>query len=315
MDGSKIYRAEGQPDASDQTLRRTGIGGSDSASILGLTPYGSRYSVAVEKIYGVREGDDAAGRERMEWGKRLEAPIRDAFAERTGLRVLAGAAFVRMPGRPHIFANVDGLIDDLDGATSLVPRELEGPGVFEAKCVAGPDADSWGNDSAPLVPIQYWVQGQHYLAVTGREWVGYGCLQNGNHLITRWIVRDDAWIDDILLPALDEFWRDVCVGLTGDPKDPDVDMPILKALYPKDDGSRVELTRDQTAVVYRWAGAAENRLAAQKAEADLKMQVIAMLGKAKIGVLTTGEIVTYSTAVNGARTLAQPKPEKTGRKR
>jgi predicted phage-related endonuclease len=36
------------PEASDPIQRRTGIGGSDAASILGLNPYASRYSVAVE---------------------------------------------------------------------------------------------------------------------------------------------------------------------------------------------------------------------------------------------------------------------------
>ncbi len=309
MDG-QFYRAEAQPDASDQTWRRTGIGGSDSAAILGLTPYGTRYGVAVEKIYGVRENDDETSRERREWGRRIEPLVRAGFAEKTGLTVLAGSAFVRMPGRAHVFGNVDGLIDSLAGATLLVPRELEGPGVFEAKCTAGPDTDAWGTDADPLVPIQYWVQGQHYLAVTGRAWVGYGCLQNGNRLITRWTLRDDDWIADVLLPALDDFWADVQAGRTGDPVSAALDMPVLKALYPQDDGSRVELTREQTAIVYRWAAAADARLAAEKAESALKVQVAAMLGAAKVGVLTTGEVITYSTNSAGVRSLAKPKAEK-----
>ncbi len=47
-----------KPEASDPKLRATGIGGSDAASILGLNPYASRYTVAVDEgLRDLREAD------------------------------------------------------------------------------------------------------------------------------------------------------------------------------------------------------------------------------------------------------------------
>mgnify|MGYP000096000951 CR=1 FL=1 len=97
-------------DTSDPVLRATGIGGSDAAAILGLSGYGSPYTVAMEKVAGLKEARTDEEQERLDWGKALEPLIIAAFARKTGMHVQPGAAWVRHPEAPFIFANVDGLI-------------------------------------------------------------------------------------------------------------------------------------------------------------------------------------------------------------
>jgi putative phage-type endonuclease len=299
-------------DAGDQTIRRTGIGGSDAAAILGLNPYQTRYAVAVEKIHGVRPPEDAESRERMDWGKKLEPLLRGTFMERTGLYVEAGGSFTRHVERPYLFANVDGLIDRnmLTHPTAIVPPEIVelggDRGVFEGKCAGGFDMSDWGDDRDLLIPVSYWVQGQHYLAVTGRAWCGFGCLLNGNRFIVRWCLRDDEFIEGRLYPELDKFWGEVERREVADPVDPFIDEQILRLLHREVKGSIVELSDEQTRAVYRWSAAHEQRASTERQEKALKLAVQAAMGTASIGKLTTGEQITYQTDKAGRRLLRAP---------
>lgn len=298
-------------DASDQTLRRTGIGGSDAAAILGLNPYQSRYALAVEKIHGVRAPEDPASRERMDWGKKLEPLLRAEFTERTGLHVDDGLSFVRHPSLAYVFANVDGLVNRLspDHDANVPPeiRELGfDRGVFEGKCAGGFDITDWGDESHPMVPVHYYVQAQHYLLVTGRAWCGFGCLMNGNRYIVRWVTRDDELIETRLVPELVKFWGEVERREVPDPTDPFIDEQILRLLHREVPGFVVDLTDEQTRAVYRWAAAHEQRASGERQEKALKLAVQAAMGTASIGKLTTGEQITFKTSSDGRRLLRAP---------
>lgn len=298
-------------DASDQTLRRTGIGGSDAAAILGLNPYQSRYALAVEKIHGVRAPEDPASRERMGWGKKLEPLLRAEFTERTGLHVDDGLSFVRHPSMPYVFANVDGLVNRLspDHDANIPPeiRELGfDRGVFEGKCAGGFDLTDWGDEGHPMVPVHYYVQAQHYLLVTGRAWCGFGCLMNGNRYIVRWVTRDDELIETRLVPELVKFWGEVERREVPDPTDPFIDEQILRLLHREVPGFVVDLTDEQTRAVYRWAAAHEQRASGERQEKALKLAVQAAMGTASIGKLTTGEQITFKTSSDGRRLLRAP---------
>ena len=62
-----------------RAARRHGLGGSDVAAVLGLDPWRSPLDVYVDKVEGSQRTENAP----MQWGNRLEAPIADAYAERT----------------------------------------------------------------------------------------------------------------------------------------------------------------------------------------------------------------------------------------
>ena len=63
--------------------RRAGIGGSDVAGILGLSPWASAYSVWVSKVTELVDEDN----ERFEFGRRAEPMLAEWFHDRTGLFV------------------------------------------------------------------------------------------------------------------------------------------------------------------------------------------------------------------------------------
>ena len=63
--------------------RRTGIGGSDVPAILGISPYGSPYSVWADKLGLLPERECS---EAMRQGADLEAYVSRRFCEETGLK-------------------------------------------------------------------------------------------------------------------------------------------------------------------------------------------------------------------------------------
>lgn len=324
-------------DASDQKLRRLGIGGSDAAAILGLSGYGSAYSVAVEKLAGIRVEPSEEQREWLDLGKRMEPLLRRLFEERTGMLVYPGEPFVAHQKHAFIFANADGLLADgmepagngpavSDGPDTgrvrsdfwspAVPPELAelGPGIFEGKTAGGFDAAPWGNAREPKLPTSYWVQAQHYMAVLDRRWTGFGVLLNGNRFETRFVVRDDPWIAGTWEPGLVKFWADLQANIIPDPWDPDIDEPVLKARYANGDAGELQLTEEQTRIVYAWARAREEKGRAERQDKALTVSVRAMMGNYSIGRLTTGEQITYKLTEAGHRTLLTPHKPKARRR-
>jgi len=141
--------------------RTGGIGGSDVGAIVGLNRYTSPTKLFYQKL-GIIPGDEMNA--AMEWGNRLETPVREKFAdEHPELLVTAGPGLVCHPDRPWQMATVDGLIRDADGS---------GPArIFEAK--TGDDThdheDQWGEPGTDQVPPTYLCQVTWYMDIYGAQ--------------------------------------------------------------------------------------------------------------------------------------------------
>ena len=58
-------------------LRSHGIGGSDVAAIMGLSPWRTPYQVWADKVLGIRE--DISGKPAVEWGTILEPVVGEHY--------------------------------------------------------------------------------------------------------------------------------------------------------------------------------------------------------------------------------------------
>lgn len=151
------------------TARRTGIGGSDVAAVLGISRYAGPTRVFYDKL-GVLPDEDNA---KMEWGRRHEDAIRQKFAdEHPELHVCDGPGLVAHPARRWQLATVDGLICD---PTSGEPVE-----IFEAKTATPHGKDSeWGDEATDEVPLPYVCQCTWYMDVFGLRRARLAVLING----------------------------------------------------------------------------------------------------------------------------------------
>ena len=203
--------------------RQKGIGGSDVAAVLGVSRWKSPLRLYLEKLGEIEpEGDN----EYMLWGRKLEKLIIEHFAEITGKTVEKIDKILVHPQYSFMIANIDGYIEAEDA-------------VVEVKTASSYKLDEWSGDN---IPIEYVLQGQHYLAVTGCTKVYYPVLIGGNTFFIKEMTRDEELID-MIIDAESKFWYEhiekrIPPEMTGvvDAKE------LLDKLYPTaKEGLKVEL--------------------------------------------------------------------------
>ena len=128
--------------------RRKGIGGSDVAAIMGLSPWKTAYQVYQEKR---KEVEDWSGNDLTDWGKRMEPAIRQWYSDKTGRDVRLPDKIMYHPQHPFMLASLDGFTDD--------------GRVVEIKTAR--NGKEWGEPGTNQIPDYYAVQVHHYMTITG----------------------------------------------------------------------------------------------------------------------------------------------------
>lgn len=194
-------------------LRRSYIGGSDSAAVLGLNQWASPLSVYADKLQLVPERED---NEAMRQGRDLEAYVAERWAEYTGHKVRRENHILVNDEYPWLSANIDrrvvGLHEGLECKTTSVYNRTD----FE------------GGD----VPPYYYVQCQHYMAVTGWDMWHLAILVLNQGFYVFKVERNE---EDIraLLEGTKKFWYDhVLAEVPPEPISEDSDL--IQQLYPAD---------------------------------------------------------------------------------
>lgn len=151
--------------------RKRGIGGSEAATVMGLNPYETPYSLWETKT-GRKEPKDLSENEAVIFGNLLEDVVADEFTRRTGRKVRRDNKIRIHPEHPHLLANIDRLI---------VSEGEDGPGILEIKTTNSFVYKDWEMG----VPEQYYCQIQHYFSVTGYKYGAFAILIDGRKLEIR----------------------------------------------------------------------------------------------------------------------------------
>lgn len=182
-----VAHTEGMSRADWLGVRRTGLGGSDAAAVVGLSRWTSPLELWLDKT-GRNTGDDEAGEAAL-WGTLLEPVVRDEVARRRDIEIVTAPFVLAHEHRRWQMVNLDGDIPSLDA-------------IYEGKTASVYLADDWADDQ---IPEAYILQVQHALAVTGRARALCGVLIGGQKLEVRSVERDQELIDTLIgLEA--EFW-------------------------------------------------------------------------------------------------------------
>ena len=208
--------------------RRQGIGASDSAVLFNQGFAGtSPYSLYVEKCTGspVDESEKAF----LNIGLLMESALRSVFSHVTGHKVVPVAPHSTYQSRtkPFMFASLDGLMLE-DGKL----------GVLELKNCSVSQRAEWKDGEGPL---KYQIQVQHQLFVTGLDFAFLFGLVGGNEPFFIRIERNDTFINDVLLPACESFWKHVESGTPPAIDGAEGTRKALFALHPEDNGETVDL--------------------------------------------------------------------------
>lgn len=192
-------------------LRKKGLGGSDAAAVLGISPFRTARDLYYDKL-GIVTTDDQANWVALEVGTLLEPLVARIFEAKTGLKVYQRKCMFQHPLYPWMLADLDYLVDLPDGTTAIVEIKTTN---YNAK-------DKWWYNGEEIVPVYYETQGRHYMAVMNLNRVYYCCLYGNNEdeAIIRRIDRDmsyemelimleqDFWENNVLAKSPPPYWED-----------------------------------------------------------------------------------------------------------
>ncbi|MGL4298575.1 MAG: YqaJ viral recombinase family protein [Candidatus Neomicrothrix subdominans] len=208
--------------------RRGGIGASDIAALLGLSPWSSPFAVWADKL-ALLPDEDLSDDDPREFGRRAEAMLGPWFADSTGLHLAGTQPWASNPAEPWMLATPDGVV--VGRPNSNIDDALGG---LEIKVEF--DHRPWDD-----IPPHYQAQGQWQMAVTGWERVWFAVL-HGRRFRVYELKRDQADID-MMTDRARTFWLDHVLARVAPPIDgSDATADVLRTLYPNaDKGQTVEL--------------------------------------------------------------------------
>jgi len=266
--------------------RREGLGASDIAGVLGISPWASPWSVWADKA-GLLPPEPE--NEHMAAGRWLEAAIGPWFSHETGLMVTGEQMWCTHNDHAHHRCTVDGFVHE-SGQADIIERL----GVVEIK-VTGP-GKRWEH-----IPEHYQAQMQWQMHVTDSDHAWAAVLM-GRRLDIHELVRDRADIE-FMVEAADRFWNDhVATGTPPVTDGHDATLRALAAVYPDADPDKaVELSGCHLPVSL--AGAKVDVKAAKADEKRFAAAIQAELGDAEEGTVDGQRVVSWR---NQSRTTVCP---------
>ncbi len=257
--------------------RRAGVGASDIAAIMGISPWSTPFQIWASKIAEIPEDE---GNEQMRWGRILENVILDEW-EAENWAVNARDQLIRSTDVPIMMATPDGI--------TLTPDFK--PAVAEAK-----NRSEWSWDS---IPEHYHAQVQWQLAVTGYQ-IGYLIvLFAGRHLETFEIEADHDYQTRQILAA-GEFWK--LVEANEPPPTDGADNPLMASLWPYHTEQATEIGADAAMELYEARSA--DKLASGRRDAA-EAVIKATLGEADTAVVGQQVVATWRNNGKGRRFLVK----------
>ena len=176
--------------------RRNGIGGSDAAAAVGMSRWMTPLMLWLDKRGELERSPE---NEPMRWGTILEPVVRQEYANRTGRVVVVPGKILQHPRRTFAILNADGIADEQR--------------LYEGKTAR--TAEGWGEEGSADIPMEYVLQVQHGMFVTGLAVADVAVLIGGQDFRI-YEVPADAELQEMLMDQEADFWRHVQEGIPPD---------------------------------------------------------------------------------------------------
>lgn len=221
--------------------RRGGIGSSDAAVIMGVSPWRTPKQLWEEKVHGSGAQLDNSAMMR---GRELEPVARTWFENTMNVTVFP---------QNKMHAENNWIRASLDGI------DLENKILVEIKC---PNKDDHATAMGKKVPEKYWPQVQHQLLVTGLDGMYYVSFNGSDGAIVE-VARDNDYIAS-LLEEEQKFW----------------DLVLSKKAPELTDRDFVSMTKNRTwgNLEMRWLENKEVLDMAEKLDKELRASMIECSG-------------------------------------
>lgn len=271
--------------------RRQGIGGSDVAGIMGISPFRTARDIYYDKLNIASVEDCPENWVALEMGHLLEPLVAKIFEFKTGFETFQVKKMFRHPLYYFMLADVDYFVKLPDGTI----------GILEIKTTNYSATDNWWQDGREIVPAYYETQGRHYMSVMDLDKVFFCCLYGNtdNEVIIRHLDRDMEYEQEMIYLE-QSFWENHVLAKNPPPYTEEGEQimgSVQRYCGPADTKApAVELGMDMTATLMRYLQLQEEKKNAEKYSEELEKE----LQRAKaILIAETGTSCTAECSMDG----------------
>ena len=215
-------------DHEKSTQRPHGIGGSDIAALLGLSPYKTPLELWAEKVGhpGIKESQGI----HLRFGQHVEPFIAKEYERSTGLVTHVYPQAITHPLHDFMYGHIDRFV------TPANQSHLSGNDIFktdtllECKTASVYNRDQWGEPGTEQVPSNYLLQCAWYMAITGCTKADIAVLL-GNQDFRVYRITKDTELENMLIDQAQKFWEKYVKPCVAPPAQSINDLRIL---YPYD---------------------------------------------------------------------------------
>lgn len=263
--------------------RKKGIGGSEVAAIVGLSRFKSAYSVFLDKIGELPPIEDNP---KMKAGRVLEPVIADWFTDETGIKVQEQKWIFQHSQYPFMLANID----------RWVPGENAG---LEIKNTSEYNRQDWFDGLTEIIPVEYQLQSNHYMAVTNADKWYVAVLIGGWDFQWRVIERDEQLIKN-LITIEQNFW-DNHVLANVPPQVGSQDTDLLSNAFPRSNGSTMEISEAYYELVKNLLDAKSQHELAKVNYEEAKNRIKQLMGENELALWQGERFCSWKSNIKGSR--------------
>lgn len=268
--------------------RRQGIGGSDAAAVLGLSPWRTAVQVWLDKTGRAEPQEET---EAMRIGTELEDFVARRYEQETGRTV---RRFNKMVHKGCLLGNFDRLVVPDGEKVASHMDEVRTDLLLECKT----SSREWEDG----VPMQYALQVQHYMGLEPRLLhADVACLFLGRKHFEIFRVERDDEVIKVTQERLTEWWNKYVVG---DEMPPPANEADCKLLWARSNPGKAVVADDAVKMaLLKYADAKATEKAAKDIAADAMSSICAFMGDGEVLTDAAGKpLLTWKSAKESAKT-------------
>lgn len=258
--------------------RKGFIGGSDIASIMGMSRWKTALQLWAEKT-GEVEVEDISMKEAVEMGHELEETVARLFTKRSGFKVRRAPKNYEHSDHSHFRCQVDRLVEGTDE-------------LLECKTCSAWKEKEWEGEE---IPQEYILQVMWQLGITGRSVGWIAVLIGGQKFVYKKIDFDKELFNNMVSFAID-FWK--CVQDKTPPMAVGMDNKFIVELNP-DSNDLIQAVEELNTAVGHLQEVKMHINELMKSKDDIEAKLKQSIGD-NLGISTSEYVVTWKTQT-GAR--------------
>lgn len=266
-------------------IRKNGLGATDCAAVMGLSPYRTPYELWMIKT-GRTEEETILDDDRLRLRHAHEETIANEYAFQKGVSLRRANQTIYHKRLPFMLCHLDRVIT---GQRKIV----------ECKSSSGFLRSTWGETGSDEAPLHYILQVQHQLACSGYEDADIAALIDIDDYRIYPMPRNEKIIQKIE-DACERFWNE---NVLADIPPPPTTRGDLKLMYPINNGKFIDITSNMNLIIDDLITTKKQISALTDDKEKLEKEVIEFI--ADNDGIKDGEtiIATFIANKNGTRTL------------